>query len=88
MPIYFSLSALQRKRHVVVLAFERMLINVRTMPERTQKPTGPAPWERKQGDGDGPKSPDVQKPDTRSILERMRKVDPDQARRYRQRTGQ
>ena len=58
------------------------------MPERTQKPSGPAPWERKQGDGDGPKSPDVQKPDTRSILERMRKVDPDQARRYRQRTGQ
>jgi hypothetical protein len=30
----------------------------------------------------------VHKPDTRSILERMRKVDPDQARRYRQRTGQ
>ena len=58
------------------------------MPERTQKPTGPAPWERKQGDGDGPKAPDVKKPDTKSILERMRRVDPDQARRYRQRTGQ
>ena len=58
------------------------------MPDRTQKPTGPAPWERKQGDGDGPKAPDVKKPDTKSILDRMRKVDPDQARRYRQRTGQ
>ena len=58
------------------------------MPERTQKPTGPAPWAPKQGDGDGPKSPDVKKPDTKSILERMRRVDPDQARRYRQRTGQ
>jgi hypothetical protein len=58
------------------------------MPERTQKPTGPAPWERQQGEGDGPKAPDVKKPDTKSILERMRKVDPDQARRYRQRTGQ
>jgi hypothetical protein len=58
------------------------------MPERTQKPTSPAPWERKQGDGDGPKAPDVKKPDTKSILDRMRKVDPDQARRYRQRTGQ
>ena len=58
------------------------------MPERTQRPTGPAPWERKEGGGDGPKSPDVKKPDTKSILERMRRVDPDQARRYRQRTGQ
>jgi hypothetical protein len=58
------------------------------MPERTQRPTGPAPWERKEGDGDGPKAPDVKKPDTKGILERMRRVDPDQARRYRQRTGQ
>jgi len=58
------------------------------MPERTQRPTGPAPWERKEGGGDGPKSPDVKKPDTKGILERMRRVDPDQARRYRQRTGQ
>jgi hypothetical protein len=58
------------------------------MPERTQRPTGPAPWERKEGDGDGPKTPDVKKPDTKSILERMRRVDPDQARRYRQRTGE
>ncbi len=72
----------------MALAFANMVVTLRPMPERTQKPTGPAPWERKQGDGDGPKSPDVHKPDTRSILERMRKVDPDQARRYRQRTGQ
>jgi hypothetical protein len=88
MRIYFSLSTLQGKRHVAALAFGRTLVTLMPMPERTQKPAGPAPWERKQGDGDGPKSPDVQKPDTRSILERMRKVDPDQARRYRQRTGQ
>ena len=66
----------------------RMSIVVCAMPERTQKPTGPAPWERKDGGGDGPKSPDVKKPDTKGILERMRRVDPDQARRYRQRTGQ
>ena len=64
------------------------LILLSDMPERTQRPTGPAPWERKEGGGDGPKSPDVKKPDTKSILERMRRVDPDQARRYRQRTGQ
>jgi hypothetical protein len=61
---------------------------LRRMPDRIQKPTGPAPWEPKDAENDGPKSPDVKKPDTKSILERMRKVDPEQARRYKQRTGQ
>jgi hypothetical protein len=41
-----------------------------------------------QGDGGGPKSPDVQKPDTKDLLQRMRRVDPNQSKRYRQRTGQ
>jgi hypothetical protein len=58
------------------------------MPERTQKPTSPAPWEPKQGGGDGPKSPDVSKPDTNDLLKRMKRVDPNQSKRYRQRTGQ
>ena len=58
------------------------------MPERTQKPPAPAPWEPKQGDGDGPRSPDVSKPDTKDLLKRMRKVDPNQSKRYRQRTGE
>jgi hypothetical protein len=58
------------------------------MPERTQKPTGPAPWGPKEGDGGGPKAPDVSKPDVKDLLQRMRKVDPNQSRRYRQRTGQ
>jgi hypothetical protein len=58
------------------------------MPERTQKPPTPAPWEPKQGDGDGPRSPDVSKPDTKDLLKRMRKVDPNQSKRYRQRTGE
>jgi hypothetical protein len=58
------------------------------MPERTQKPTSPAPWEPKQGGGDGPKAPDVSKPDTNDLLKRMKKVDPNQSKRYRQRTGQ
>jgi hypothetical protein len=30
----------------------------------------------------------VQKPDTQDLLKRMRKVDPNQSRRYRQRTGE
>jgi hypothetical protein len=58
------------------------------MPDRTQRPAGPAPWSPKEGDGGGPKAPDISKPDTRDLLKRMRKVDPNQSKRYRQRTGQ
>ena len=58
------------------------------MPERIQKP--PVPWGPKPGggDGEGPKAPDVSRPDTQDLLKKMRKVDPNQSRRYRQRTGQ
>ena len=48
----------------------------------------PATWGPKQGDGDGPRSPDISRPDTRDLLKKMRKVDPNQSKRYRQRTGQ
>jgi hypothetical protein len=58
------------------------------MPERTQKPVEPVPWGPKQGDGGGPRSPDVSRPDTRDLLDKMRKVDPNQSKRYRQRTGE
>jgi hypothetical protein len=58
------------------------------MPERIQKPPSPAPWGPKQGDGDGPRSPDITRPDTKDLLKKMRKVDPNQSKRYRQRTGQ
>ena len=44
------------------------------------------------GDGgeeeSGPRRPKVERPNTDDLLRRMRKVDPNQARRYRQRTGQ
>ena len=57
------------------------------MPERAEKPL--VPWGPKQGgDGGGPKAPDVSRPDTQDLLKRMRKVDPNQSKRYRQRTGQ
>lgn len=57
------------------------------MPERIEKPA--APWQPQQGgDGDGPKAPDVNRPDTKELLKRMRKVDPEQSKRYRQRTGE
>ena len=57
-------------------------------PERTQRPASPAPWERKEVDQGGPKRPDAEAPDTKELLKKMRRVDPNQARRYRQRTGQ
>jgi len=40
------------------------------------------------GDDGGPKAPDVSRPNTEELLKKMRRVDPNQAKRYRQRTGQ
>jgi len=57
-------------------------------PERIHRPTSPAPWERKETDEGGPQRPDVSTPDTKELLKKMRRVDPNQAKRYRQRTGQ
>lgn len=57
------------------------------MPDQLQK-TRPATPGSGGGDGDGPHNPKVEKPDVKNLLERMKKVDPDQARRYRQRTGE
>ena len=53
----------------------------------------PRPVKPMDGDGDGdqdegPRRPKVERPNTDDILRRMRKVDPNQARRYRQRTGE
>jgi hypothetical protein len=53
---------------------------------RKTHPVAPAPGGG--GGGDGPRPPQVEKPNTEELLKKMRKVDPDQARRYRQRTGQ
>ena len=57
-------------------------------PERKHMPSSPAPWERKEEDSGGPKSPNIQKPDTKQLLKRMRRVNPNQSKRYRQRTGE
>jgi hypothetical protein len=69
------------------LPFQHFFLNF-CMPERVQKPVDPVPWGPKQGDGGGPRSPDVSRPDTKDLLKKMRKVDPNQSKRYRQRTGQ
>lgn len=39
-------------------------------------------------DSGGPAAPKVKRPDTRQLLDRMKRVDPDQAKRYRQRSGE
>ena len=56
--------------------------------ERRQMPTLPTEPARKEGDGGGPGTPDVKRPDTSDLLKRMKRVDPDAARRYRQRSGE
>ena len=58
------------------------------MPDTIQKPRPVMPAPTPGGGGDGPKQPDITKPNTEELLKRMRKVDPDQARRSRQRTGE
>lgn len=55
--------------------------------ERITRPSTPAPG-RKSGDDSGPARPGVRRPDTNELLRRMRRVDPDAARKYRQRSGQ
>jgi hypothetical protein len=55
--------------------------------ERRTKRVGPKDTGPNDGD-EGPSRPDVDRPDTQDLLKRMRRVDPNQARRYRQRTGE
>ena len=46
-------------------------------------PKSPSPSD----EGGGPRRPETGSPDKDNLLKRMRKVDPKQAERYRQRTG-
>jgi len=59
-----------------------------TEDDRSTKPAGPVEPLRKEGDETGPSRPDVTRPDRSDLLKRMKNVDPDQARKYRQRSGQ
>ena len=55
--------------------------------DRAPRPTKPIDDGGGEPD-DGPRRPKVERPSNDNILKRMRKVDPNQAQRYRQRTGQ
>ena len=57
--------------------------------ERRERPFDPIPKPSgPEEEGGGPRRPDVGPPDKDNLLKRMRKVDPKQAERYRQRTGE
>lgn len=55
---------------------------------RLTKPLAPEP-SKKMGEDGGPGRPDVRKPGgDNELMRRMKKVDPDQAKKYRQRSGE
>ena len=57
--------------------------------ERREKPSSPIPKPLgPSDDGVGPKRPDPDSAQKDNLLKRMRKVDPKQAERYKQRTGE
>ncbi|CAN5575846.1 hypothetical protein BH11ARM1_BH11ARM1_08500 [soil metagenome] len=59
-----------------------------TDSDRLTRPM-PASPERKLGDDSGPSVPDVRKPGgDNELMKRMKKIDPDQAKKYRQRSGE
>ncbi len=59
------------------------------LEERIRRVPVQEPWRKTGGDPEGgPTRPEVRRPDTRQLLERMKRVDPDQAKRYRQRSGE
>jgi hypothetical protein len=54
--------------------------------ERLTRPLGP---KEKLGEDGGPTSPTIKRPEGgNELLKRMKKVDPDQAKKYRQRSGE
>ena len=57
--------------------------------ETLRRPLPADPMQKPGGDDSGgPSSPKVKRPDTRQLLDRMKRVDPEQAKRYRQRSGE
>jgi hypothetical protein len=58
-------------------------------PERREGPVNPMPKSPSPSEeGGGPRRPEGGSPDKDNLMKRMKKVDPKQAERYRQRTGQ
>jgi hypothetical protein len=60
---------------------------IANIEERITRPSPAAPG-RKGGDETAPARPGVKRPESNELLRRMRRVDPDAARKYRQRSGE
>lgn len=59
------------------------------VPERREGPADPMPKSPSPlEEGGGPRRPETESPEKDNLMKRMRKVDPKQAERYRQRTGE
>ena len=64
-------------------------MNHMTIPERREGPVDPMPKSpRPLEEEGGQRRPETGSPEKDSLMKRMRKVDPKQAERYRQRTGE
>jgi len=63
-------------------------ISPHTQFERRERPLEPGPRSPKPSEEGGPTRPEADSPSKDSIMKRMKKVDPKQAERYRQRTGE
>ena len=81
--------------HVFVFCFhiqftwkKESIMNVFRADETMRRPLPADPIQKPGGDDSGPSAPKVKRPDTRQLLDRMKRVDPDQAKRYRQRSGE
>lgn len=61
-------------------------MTIRADRQQQRPPAEPA---RKGPGDDGPSKPDIGRPDApNELMRRMKRVDPDQAKKYRQRSGQ
>ena len=57
--------------------------------DRKERPVDPVSKPLGPGDqGSGPQRPETDSPSRENLMKRMRKVDPKQAEKYRQRTGE
>jgi hypothetical protein len=63
-------------------------MNTYSVLERRERPFDPMPKPVSPSEEGGPRKPESGSPDKDNLLKRMRKVDPKQAERYRQRTGE
>jgi len=64
-------------------------VQVGTGLERKERPVDPLSKPSGPGDQEsGPKRPETDSPSRDNLMKRMRKVDPKQAEKYRQRTGE